>query len=276
MHVYDTGANSNYAMGCLSSTVLPDTGPAWHLHTRECEVFYIRSGSFHFETGSSEKGFDLQEGDLIYLPTGDPHRFWNSGSDLGEVISFQAPGGMMQFFIELSQPLGDEDRMPSPNEFEQFGKRFGAWMLREHQSPSESVLPMAKDDPPLIGKQSEWPSSPGVNVQPLLSETNGSLPIEVFLIRLPPGGETPWLQHSRFSFEAFVLEGDLNIESDDQKLKAARNSLAIAQFGSRYRISNQSEAMTTLLAASVPGGLIELYQSGFAKHVANARGVLVD
>ena len=71
-------AATNGTLGIWSSVIAPDTGPDWHTHTRETEVFHVISGNFRFWCGSEI--FESGPGMTIVLPLNVAHQWKNIGS----------------------------------------------------------------------------------------------------------------------------------------------------------------------------------------------------
>jgi mannose-6-phosphate isomerase-like protein (cupin superfamily) len=91
---------TNGALGIWSSIIAPGTGPDWHAHKREIEVFYVVSGSFRFWCGDDI--FDGGAGMTIVLPPNIPHQWKNVGDTPGELFAFATPGGFEQTFLDIA------------------------------------------------------------------------------------------------------------------------------------------------------------------------------
>ncbi len=70
--------DTNGTVGAFEAVIAPDTGPPWHLHSREVEVFRVLSSRFQFWCG--EETFTLEAGATITLPPNVRHRFRNIGA----------------------------------------------------------------------------------------------------------------------------------------------------------------------------------------------------
>ena len=76
-----------------------------HVHQREDEWYYALSRGFVFETGDNK--YIMQQGEGIWLPTGVPHLWANTGDSEGKLILAGQPGGFEKFFDELGKvPVG--------------------------------------------------------------------------------------------------------------------------------------------------------------------------
>jgi quercetin 2,3-dioxygenase len=80
------------------------TGPSFHAHTQQDEMFYVINGSYLFRLGDEKT--QLNAGDLIFLPRDIPHT-WTQISDEGQLFYFLQPAGKMEeFFLEMTRTGG--------------------------------------------------------------------------------------------------------------------------------------------------------------------------
>lgn len=91
-------------MGAWVAMIAPGTGPSWHAHSRETELFSVVSGTFRFWCGADS--FIAGPGSVIVLPPHVPHQWINIGSDPGELFAMVTPGGFEQMFIDF-RALGE-------------------------------------------------------------------------------------------------------------------------------------------------------------------------
>jgi mannose-6-phosphate isomerase-like protein (cupin superfamily) len=81
----------------------PGSGPPWHCHSREDEIFYVVSGIAEVRVG--EQVYRLEAGDRVIGPRNIFHTFRNVGdTDLKMIITF-TPGGFEQAFAEATEML---------------------------------------------------------------------------------------------------------------------------------------------------------------------------
>jgi mannose-6-phosphate isomerase-like protein (cupin superfamily) len=92
---------TNGILGIWSSVIAPGTGPDWHTHKRETEVFHVLSGNFRFWCGTEI--FDGGPGMTIVLPPNVPHQWKNVGSEPGKLFTFATPGGFEQNFLDIAE-----------------------------------------------------------------------------------------------------------------------------------------------------------------------------
>jgi quercetin dioxygenase-like cupin family protein len=80
------------------------TGPSFHSHPFQDEVFYVINGSYLFKLGNELT--ELNTGDLIFLPRNIPHT-WTQISEEGQLFYFLQPAGKMEeFFLEMTRTGG--------------------------------------------------------------------------------------------------------------------------------------------------------------------------
>ena len=84
--------------GAWVSTIAPGTGPSWHTHSRETELFAVISSTFRFWCGTDQ--FTAGPGAVVALPPHVPHQWLNIGDEPGRLFAVVTPGGFEQMFID--------------------------------------------------------------------------------------------------------------------------------------------------------------------------------
>ena len=123
--------------------------PAAHVHPGQEECFQILSGSPRFRVGDNER--TARAGDVLTVPAGIPHTWWNAGdADTRVVIEFR-PALRTEELFETLYALGRDGRLnkrgiPNPLLAAVLAKRFEneAWI-----APTKEVL-LSRLPPSLI------------------------------------------------------------------------------------------------------------------------------
>jgi mannose-6-phosphate isomerase-like protein (cupin superfamily) len=82
------------------SNLMPNTGPALHLHFSQEEWFYVMEGEVRFQVG--DRRLRLGPGESILAPRRIPHTFSASGSPAHMLIAFTPANKMEQYFIDAA------------------------------------------------------------------------------------------------------------------------------------------------------------------------------
>lgn len=96
-----SGADTGGASALLDVQIPSNSGPPAHIHSREDEVYFIKSGTFEFLMD----GVCLQAGPgaSVYMPKGHFHTFKNISKQAGEQLMFVYPAGIEQLFWEVHE-----------------------------------------------------------------------------------------------------------------------------------------------------------------------------
>jgi quercetin dioxygenase-like cupin family protein len=78
------------------------SGPPLHSHGFE-EWFYILEGEFLFELNGEPVTASV--GDFLHAPSNVPHVFQNIGNHQGRMLLIAKPGGVENYFAELSERM---------------------------------------------------------------------------------------------------------------------------------------------------------------------------
>ncbi len=81
-------------------SLMPDTGPALHMHLSQEEWFYVMEGEMRFQVG--DQRLSLRSGDSILAPRRIPHTFSATGSPAHMLIAFTPADKMEQYFIDAT------------------------------------------------------------------------------------------------------------------------------------------------------------------------------
>jgi quercetin 2,3-dioxygenase len=98
---------------------LEKTGPSYHIHFDQDEIFTVVEGKYRFVVDGVTH--ELSEGQTIFLPRQKPHT-WIQLTDKGRLIYMLQPAGKMEeFFIYMNQ----QKQRPSQAEMDHIHKEHG-------------------------------------------------------------------------------------------------------------------------------------------------------
>ena len=93
----DTGGN---LLVIEHSNLMPNTGPALHMHLSQEEWFYVMEGEVRFQVG--DRLLQLGPGESILAQRRIPHTFSATGSPAHLLIAFTPADKMEQYFIDAA------------------------------------------------------------------------------------------------------------------------------------------------------------------------------
>jgi quercetin dioxygenase-like cupin family protein len=99
--IHATAADTQGSMGVFEAIIEPGSGPHWHTHTREDEMFRVITGCFRFWCGDAEP-FDGGVGTVVVAPCNVRHRWTNVSNEIGRMLVAVTPGGFEAFFYEIA------------------------------------------------------------------------------------------------------------------------------------------------------------------------------
>ena len=79
-------------------------GPAFHVHHRQDEWFYIIKGEFIVQV--ADETFTLKPGDSAFAPRTFPHSFAKTSEGEGQMLVLFQPAGLMEGFFKEMSKLG--------------------------------------------------------------------------------------------------------------------------------------------------------------------------
>ncbi len=89
----------------IYNTVRQDKGgPAFHLHYKQDEWFYVINGEFIVKVG--DETFTLNAGDSAFAPRKVPHAFAKINEGEGQILVLFQPAGSMEDFFEQMSKFG--------------------------------------------------------------------------------------------------------------------------------------------------------------------------
>jgi mannose-6-phosphate isomerase-like protein (cupin superfamily) len=82
------------------TNLMPNVGPALHLHFAQEEWFYVMEGKVAFQVGG--KRLELDRGESVLAPRRVPHTFSAVGAPAHLLIAFAPAGKMEQYFQDAA------------------------------------------------------------------------------------------------------------------------------------------------------------------------------
>ena len=89
----------------LEAEIEPGAGSSWHTHTREDETVVVLEGELVLNDGDRHV---LQPGQAHVVPRGRRHAFANESDGSVRLYFFCAPGGLENFFRDITSGLPAE------------------------------------------------------------------------------------------------------------------------------------------------------------------------
>ena len=96
-----SGTETGGASALLDIQIPSNAGPPAHIHSREDEVYFIKSGTFQFLMDG--QCLQAGPGTSVYMAKGHFHTFKNISKQAGEQLMFVYPAGIEQFFWEVHE-----------------------------------------------------------------------------------------------------------------------------------------------------------------------------
>jgi mannose-6-phosphate isomerase-like protein (cupin superfamily) len=93
-------ASTNGSMSITHSISPGGSGPPRHVHQREDETFYIRSGRCDFWVNGEI--FSKMPGETMFVARGTSHTFRVPGHEPCDHLTIMTPGGFEGFFAEMA------------------------------------------------------------------------------------------------------------------------------------------------------------------------------
>lgn len=78
--------------------VAPGAGPPMHVHHLQEEGFTVVQGRIGLQRAGREPQF-ANAGETIVFRAGEPHRFWNAGTDELRCTAYVKPAGNVEYFL---------------------------------------------------------------------------------------------------------------------------------------------------------------------------------
>ena len=140
----DTGGS----LALVEAHIDAGQGAPCHTHTREDELFLVRSGRFEITVARST--FELGPGGFLLAPRNIPHAFTNVGDEAGSFHCWMVGAGFEEIFRAEERAIA-ENRSPF-DELQQMAQRLGVQMGAPSEAPSGQSLQVR---PQVLGARPE-------------------------------------------------------------------------------------------------------------------------
>jgi quercetin dioxygenase-like cupin family protein len=102
-HILLRNERTDGVVGVVEVSVQPGAGAPRHTNTREALMWYGIEGTIILETEDGRSA--LAPGEAMFLPKGRTHAFTNLSDRTARALLVCLPGGLEEFFLELSGKL---------------------------------------------------------------------------------------------------------------------------------------------------------------------------
>jgi mannose-6-phosphate isomerase-like protein (cupin superfamily) len=126
LQVKISSRDTNGAFAVIEDNTPPQGGPPLHVHFAQDEWWYILEGDFLFQV--DRQRFHAGPGDTVFAAKGTHHTFKNVGSTPGRAVVTVVPGGLDEFFEEVSAKI-PKDAPPDPAVIAPLFKKHGMELL---------------------------------------------------------------------------------------------------------------------------------------------------
>lgn len=115
------GSETDNAVAVFEQIAVPGSGPPLHIHKECSEALYVMEGEVEFQVGP--ESFNGPKGTLVFVPTGVPHRYRNTGSADARILFWFTPAARMAgYFDELANLANSR---PTARELAEIARRHG-------------------------------------------------------------------------------------------------------------------------------------------------------
>lgn len=103
-HTYWLKSESD-ACFCFETLDPPGTFVPLHVHPTQDELIYVLAGGFDLQLGDTRVRADA--GDLVRMPKGIPHAYYNNGEVPARALFWVTPAGRLRTLFDRLHDLGD-------------------------------------------------------------------------------------------------------------------------------------------------------------------------
>ena len=107
--------------------VQPGSGPPMHVHHKQAERLTVVKGKMGIQRPGQEPEY-LEEGQAIHFEAGEPHRFWNAGTEPLVCTGWIKPVHNVEYFLTEIYKSTRANGGKAPGRFD------AAWLLTRYRS----------------------------------------------------------------------------------------------------------------------------------------------
>jgi len=123
----------------VENLVKPKSGPPMHVHHKQAESLTVVKGKIGIQRPGGEPEY-FGEGETVTFEAGDPHKFWNAGSEDLLCRGLAKPANNLEYFLEHLFRSVKENGGKRPGTFD------GAYLMKHFKSEFDmlEIPPFAK------------------------------------------------------------------------------------------------------------------------------------
>jgi mannose-6-phosphate isomerase-like protein (cupin superfamily) len=115
------------------NTVQPNSGPPFHVHHKQAESLTVVKGKIGIQRQGQEPEY-FGEGATVTFEAGDPHRFWNAGTDPLVCKGYIRPAHNIEYFLSEIYKSTKANGGKGPSRFD------AAWLLTKYRSEFDMLV----------------------------------------------------------------------------------------------------------------------------------------
>jgi len=121
------GKQTNNTISMMGATNLPNSGPPWHVHTLEDEIWHVIDGEYDIQV--DENMFRAGPGATVFGPRNHKHTYRYVGeSGVGRILTIFTPAGVEDIFLEFNA-WARAGKQPTREELLELADRFRVRVL---------------------------------------------------------------------------------------------------------------------------------------------------
>jgi len=147
----------------VENIVQPNSGPPMHIHHQQAESLTVVKGKIGIQRPGEEPQF-FGEGETVTFQAGDPHRFWNAGTEPMVCKGWIKPAHNIVYFLTEIYRSTKANGGQQPSQFD------AAWLMNRYRTefdmteiPSfvkKAIFPVVLFFGKLAGKHKKFADAP--------------------------------------------------------------------------------------------------------------------